>query len=147
MTTPIKILVAGLVATGAITLLMLMAPMMGMPPMNIGAMLGGMLGTSDLVGWMMHFMIGVVFTAAYAFFFNQRLPISSPVGRGMAYGVLVFAMAQVMFTLMRTMGLMPPAGEGMLLGMMGSLLGHLVFGAVLGGFFSTQRATVAHPLA
>jgi hypothetical protein len=67
------------------TLLMLMATMMGMPPMNIGAMLGGMLGTSDLVGWMMHFMIGVVFTAAYAFIFNQRLPISSPVGRGMTW--------------------------------------------------------------
>jgi hypothetical protein len=108
-----------------------MAPMMGMPPMNIGAMLGGMLGTSDMVGWMMHFMIGVVFTAAYAFFFNQRLPIGSPVARGAAYGMLVFAMAQVMFALMRAMG----------------LLGHLVFGVALGGFFSTQRATVAHPLA
>ncbi|SDY60323.1 DUF6789 family protein [Hymenobacter psychrophilus] len=147
MTTPVKILVAGLLATGAMTLLMLMAPMMGMPPMNIGAMLGGMLGASATVGWVMHFMIGVVFTAAYAFIFNQRLPISSPVARGMAYGVLVFVLAQVMFALMRAMGLMPAAGEGMLLGMMGSLLGHLLFGAVLGGFFSTQRTTVAHPLA
>ena len=147
MTTPVKILVAGLVATGAMTLLMMVAPMMGMPPMNIGAMLGGMLGASATVGWMMHFMIGVVFTAAYAFFFNQRLPISSPVARGAAYGVLVFVMAQVMFALMRTMGLMPPAGESMLLGMMGSLLGHLVFGAVLGGFFSAQRAPVTHILA
>jgi hypothetical protein len=31
--------------------------------------------------------------------------------------------------------------------MMGSLLGHVVFGAVLGGFLSTQRATVTRPLA
>lgn len=147
MTTPIKIVLSGLVATGAMTILMLVAPMMGMPPMNIGAMLGGMLGASATVGWMMHFMIGIIFTAAYAFFFNQRLPISSPVGRGMAYGVLVFVLAQVMFALMRSMGLMPPAGDDMLLGMMGSLVGHLVFGAVLGGFFSTQRATVTHPLA
>ncbi|SMB99469.1 conserved hypothetical protein [Hymenobacter roseosalivarius DSM 11622] len=146
MTTSVKILVAGLVATGAMTLLLLMAPMMGMPPMNIGAMLGGMLGTSATVGWMMHFMIGVVFTAAYAFFFNKRLPISSPVVRGAVYGGLVFVLAQVMFALMRAMGLMPSAGEGMLLGMMGSLMGHLLFGAVLGGFFSTQRATVTRPL-
>jgi hypothetical protein len=65
----------------------------------------------------------------------------------MAYGVLVFVLAQVMFALMRAMGLMPAAGEGMLLGMMGSLLGHVVFGAVLGGFLSTQRATVTRPLA
>ncbi len=147
MTTPVKILVAGLVATGAMTILMLVAPMMGMPPMNIGAMLGGMLGTSATVGWMMHVMIGVVFAAAYAFFFNQRLPISSPVARGAAYGVLLFALAEVMFALMRSMGLMPPAGDHMLLSMMGMLMGHLVFGAVLGGFFSAQRVPVTHSLA
>lgn len=129
------------------TLLMLAAPMMGMPPMNIGAMLGGMLGTSATVGWLMHFMIGLLFTAAYAFFFNQRLPISSPVARGATYGALVFVLAQVMFALMRAMGLMPAAGDGLLLGLLGSLMGHLLFGAVLGGFFSTQRATVTRPLA
>lgn len=50
MTTPVKILVAGLVATAAMTMLMLVAPLMGMPPMNIGAMLGGTLGTSATVG-------------------------------------------------------------------------------------------------
>ncbi|MDJ0367574.1 hypothetical protein QMK33_20705 [Hymenobacter sp. H14-R3] len=128
-------------------MLLLAAPMMSMPPMNIGAMLGGMLGTSATGGWIMHFMIGVGFTAAYAFFFNQRLPIGSPVPRGAAYGGLVFAPAQMMFALRRTMGLMPPAGDGILLGMVGSLLGHLVFGTVLGGFFSAQRAPVAPSLA
>jgi len=108
MTTPVKILVAGLVATTAMTMLM------RMPPMNIGAMLGGMLGASATVGWMMHFMIGVMFTAAYAFFFNKRLP---------------------------------SAGDGKLLGLMGSLMGHLLFGAVLVGLFSTQRAPVTRTLA
>ena len=78
MTTPVKILVAGLVATAAMTMLMLVAPLIGMPPMNIGAMLGGMLGASATVGWMMHFMIGVLFTAAYAFFFNKRLTSACP---------------------------------------------------------------------
>lgn len=129
------------------TLLMLAAPMMGMPPMNLGAMLGGMLGTSTTVGWLMHFMIGLLFTVAYAFFFNQRLPISGPVARGVAYGGLVFVLAQVMFAIMRAMGLMPAAGEGMLLGLVGSLMGHLLFGAVLGGFFSAQHATVTRALA
>ena len=76
MTTPVKVLVAGLVATAAMTLLMLVAPIMGIPLMNIEAMLSGMLGASSTVGWMMHFMIGVLFTAAYAFFFNQRVPVT-----------------------------------------------------------------------
>ena len=78
MTTPVKILVASLVATTAMTMLMLVAPLMGMPPMNIGAMLGGMLGASATVGRMMHFMIGVLFTAAYAIFFNRRLTSACP---------------------------------------------------------------------
>ena len=34
-----RAVVAGLAGTVAMTTLMLMAPMMGMPPMNIGAML------------------------------------------------------------------------------------------------------------
>lgn len=62
------------------------------------------------------------------------------------YGVLVFMLAEVMFALMRTMGLLPAAGDHMLLSLLGILLAHLVFGAVLGGFFSTQRATVMSPL-
>jgi len=52
-----------------------------------------------------------------------------------------------MFALMRAMGLMPSAGDGKLLGLMGSLMGHLLFGAVMGGFFSTQRAPVTRTLA
>ncbi len=91
-------------------------------------------------------MIGIVFAAVYAFFFNQRLPISSPVARGAVYGVLVFGLAQVMFALMRAMGLMPAADEGMLLGLLGSLMGHLLFGAVPGGFFSTQHPPFFRPI-
>ena len=55
--------------------------------MNIGAMLGGMRGTSATVGGLMHVVIGLLFTAAYAFFFNQRLPVSNPVAPGAGRGV------------------------------------------------------------
>ena len=68
-------------------------------------------------------------------------------GRGAVYGLLVFGLAQVMFALMRAMGLIPSAGDGKLLGLMGSLMGHLLFGAVLVGLFSTQRAPVTRTLA
>ena len=72
-------------------------------------------------------------------------------GRGAVYGLLVFGLAQVMFALMRAMGLMPSAGDGELLGLigslMGSMIGHLLFGAVMVSFFSTQRAPVMRTLA
>ena len=60
--------------------------------------------------------------------------------RDAAYGVLVFGLAQGIFALMRTMGLMPPAGEGVLLQVMGHfqpLAGAVVSTGV--GFVALER--------
>ena len=53
---------------------MLMAPMMGMPEMNIGAMLGEFTGLGEAVGWGMHVMIGVVLAVIYAAVAARHLP-------------------------------------------------------------------------
>jgi len=55
-----RAIVAGLAGTAVMTALMLMAPMMGMPPMNIGKMLGSMMGGITTLGWVAHFMFGTV---------------------------------------------------------------------------------------
>ncbi len=58
-------IVAGLVGTAAMTILMMLAPMMGMPKMDIVGMLGGMFttnqGSAKLTGLVIHFMMGVIF--------------------------------------------------------------------------------------
>jgi hypothetical protein len=122
-----RAILAGLAGTTAMTAMMLAAPMMGMPRMNIGEMLGSMMGGITALGWMAHFMIGTVLAVIYAAFFAERL--SGPVAiRGMLFSLAPWLFAQVV--------LMPMMGAGFFSGSMvvaaGSLMGHLLYGAVLG---------------
>ena len=141
---PGSAVLAGLAGTAAMTVLMLMAPMMGMPPMNIGAMLGSVMGGSVMLGWVAHFMIGVVLALGYAAVFATRLP-GPPAVRGSLYSLLPWLMAQVIVMPMMGMGLF----SGSMVAAGGSLIGHLVYGVVLGlvyapGTTPSPSALTAH---
>lgn len=122
---------AGLGATAAMTMLMLAAPMMGMPKMLIGDMLGMFLHIGSAAGWVMHAMIGVVLALIYAGVVAEGLPGNRAV-RGMLYGFVVFLVAQLVVSPMMGGGVFSGGNVSMI---MGSLLGHLVYGAVLGGVY------------
>lgn len=126
---------AGLAGTVAMTALMLMAPMMGMPPMNIGAMLGSVMGGNVALGWMAHFVIGVVLALGYAATFAKRLP-GAPVVRGALFSLLPWLMAQVVVMPMMGMGLF----SGSMLAAGGSLMGHIVYGIVLGLVYGSSAS-------
>ncbi len=130
----VRSILAGVVATAVMTVFMFMAPMMGLPKMNIPQMLSGMLGVSILIGWMMHFMIGIIFAIVYVYLFNPRVHIHSRAGKGILFGVVVFLFAQGMMFLMSKMMPMPSNSmkDDMVLMMIGSLIGHLVFGLLVG---------------
>ncbi len=134
-----RAIVGGLSATVVMTALMLMAPAMGLPPMNIGAMLGSVMGGSLVLGWMAHFVIGTVLAVIYAAVFATRLPGPGFV-RGALYGLAPWILAQLV--VMPMMGAGPFGGSfGAALG---SLMGHLVYGAVLGAVYRTGEE--AHPV-
>jgi uncharacterized membrane protein YagU involved in acid resistance len=130
-----RAVVGGLVATAVMTVLMLMAPAMGLPPMNIGAMLGTVMGGSLFLGWMAHFVIGTVLAIIYAATFATRLPGPGFL-RGALFGLVPWIAAQLV--------VMPMMGAGVFGGSFGagfgSLMGHLVYGAVLGGIYGTNEA-------
>ncbi len=130
----VRSILAGVLATAVMTVFMLLAPMMGFPKMNPADMMSGMLGVSPIVGWIMHFMIGIIFAAVYVYLFNPRVHIHSRAGKGMVYGIVVFVFAQVMMFLMSKMMPMPSNSmkDDMVLMMIGSLIGHLVFGLLVG---------------
>lgn len=130
-----RAILAGLAGTAAMTMLMLAAPMMGMPPMNIGEMLGSMMGGVVALGWAAHLMIGVVLAVVYAAVFARRLPGPGPV-RGALYGVAPWLMAQLVVMPMMGAGLF--SGSAMVAA--GSLMGHLVYGAVLGAVYGHAAA-------
>jgi uncharacterized membrane protein YagU involved in acid resistance len=138
-----KTILGGIVATLAMTMLMLIAPMMGMPKMNAGEMLGGMMGGSVMMGWIMHFAIGVIFAYAYLFLLNKKLPIANNYLRGAIYGFIVFIFAQIIMAMMGAMGAMGTAPEmpkeNMAMMIVGSIMGHLVYGIVLGAFIKKEN--------
>lgn len=124
---------AGLAGTAAMTAVMLMAPWMGMPKMNAAGLLSMMLGLPLIVGWLMHFMIGIVFALAYALFFQRIVQgIGSAALRGVLFGLAVFLFAQMAMALMGAMmGSTPPMEGSKALMLMGSIMGHVVFGIVV----------------
>jgi uncharacterized membrane protein YagU involved in acid resistance len=134
-----RIILAGAAGTAVMTMLMLAAPMMGMPKMPIGEMLGSFLGVGSAIGWAMHGVIGLTLAGIYAVAVAERLP--GPVaGRGAIYGFLVFLMAQLV--------VMPMMGAGVFSGghvpmIMGSLVGHLMYGAVVGAVYGVIRKVPA----
>jgi uncharacterized membrane protein YagU involved in acid resistance len=127
--------IAGLVGTAAMTALLLVEPSIGLPKIAIGQVLSTSLGltTAHLaigpaLGWCLHFAIGMVLAVIYAGALDERLP-GAPIVRGMLYGAMVFVVAQVVF--------MPLVGGGFfsrgdLELITGSLLGHLLYGGVIG---------------
>ena len=126
-----QFVIAGMVATVVMTSFMFLAPMMGLPKMNPAEMLSGMMGVPVIVGYLMHFMIGVIFAAAYVYLFNPKVRIQSKLVKGVLFGFAVFVFAQVMMFIIGKVMPMPMPQDNMMLMMLGSLIGHLVYGIVV----------------
>jgi hypothetical protein len=134
-------IVAGLIGTVVLSALMRMGPMMGMPKMEIPQVLGGMLPGGTLTGWVAHFMIGVMWAIIFAALWSAGIGSAGALW-GLIFGVGAFVVAGLAMPMMLTMhpqvktGTMPNVGILMsgtgMMGMMGSLMGHAVFGLVVG---------------
>jgi uncharacterized membrane protein YagU involved in acid resistance len=133
---------AGTVGTAAITMLMLGAPLMGMPKMPIGEMLGSFLHIGSAAGWTMHIVIGLVLALIYAAWFAARLP-GGPAVSGAIYGLGVFLVAQLVVTPMMGGGVFSGGNLPMI---MGSLIGHVVYGALVGVVYGAgaRQKEVSH---
>jgi uncharacterized membrane protein YagU involved in acid resistance len=129
---------AGMVGTAAMTALLLIEPSVGLPKIAMGQIVSTSLGLASasltigpILGWVIHFVVGIALAVVYAALFISRLPGSALV-RGLLYGTLVFLVAQLVF--------MPLAGIGVfsrgdLELIAGSLLGHLVYGGLTGWIY------------
>ena len=144
-------IVAGLVGTAAMSLLMVMAPKMGLPKVAIWELLGSMFdrrGNSPL-GWMAHFMMGALFALVYAALWSAGLGAPTLLW-GLLFGVIHFVVVGLMtlaparsagvggMPMMHAgikAGTVPAPGLLMLnqgvMGPMGGLLGHVIYGVVV----------------
>jgi uncharacterized membrane protein YagU involved in acid resistance len=135
--------VGGFVGTAAMTTMMYVAaPMMGLH-MDIAAMLGSMLGGSWIAGLVMHFINGtLIFPAIYAFGLAALLP-GSPVVRGTIWGIVLWLLAQLIVMPMMGAGVFSSAIGGMAAAV-ASLVGHVLYGSLLGAIAGSAEARVAH---
>jgi len=128
----LKTVVAGIIATLVMTLMMMLSAQMGMPKMEPPKMLATTMGTSVALGWVMHFMIGIIFALMYTYLIRDWLrKISAVWAKGAVFGIIAFVIAQIgMFIMMQMFPAMPEMSGSMALMMIGSIVGHVVFGIV-----------------
>ncbi|MEB0060243.1 DUF6789 family protein [Variovorax sp. LG9.2] len=128
-----KGLLAGLAATIVLSVLMVLKATMGfMPQLDLPQMLAGMMGSPDqpLIGWIVHFVIGIVIYGVAIAALDSKLQGTSRVGHGIMLGIIGWLIMMLV--------LMPMAGAGLFgmnMGIMASVMTlvlHLIFGAVLG---------------
>jgi len=140
-----KAIVAGVAGTIVMTIMTMIAPMMGMPEMNIPKMLSDFMGMPVSIGWAAHFMVGTALALFYAYLFVSKLPGNQAV-KGIIFGLFPWLLAQIMVNPMMGAGVFAINTPEPLMMIMGSLIGHLVYGAVLGavyGFKSSHAAVAA----
>lgn len=133
---------SGLTGTLAMTLVMGMAPMMGLPSMDMVGMLGTMFGKANrILGWMLHLMMGSVFALVYASLWSFGIGDAS-IGSALVFGSihwLLVGLGMAMVPMMHAgikSGSMPAPGlwmsnQGGVLSFVGGLVGHLVFAVVV----------------
>ena len=135
--------IAGLIGTLAMSLVMAMAPSMGLPKMDIVGILASMLqkdGNRSL-GWGIHLMMGIVFALIYAILWSTGIGAATLLW-GLAFGAVHWLVAGLMMGGVPTMHAGEKAGTlqapgvfmlntGGLMAFMGGLIGHLVFGLAI----------------
>ena len=123
-----KSILAGVIGTALMSLVTFIAPMMGIPKMSPPDMLAGMMGMPIIVGWVMHFMIGIIFAFAYTYLFAPKVKISNLFLKGAVFGFVVFIFAQIMLAIIGAMLPMSKIEGSIMLIMMGSIIGHVIYG-------------------
>ena len=132
--------VAGIVGTIVMTLVMVAAPKMGMPKMDIVGLLGSMFKKEGVrpLGLMMHFMMGIVFAIIYAFLWSKGIGRAS-VGFGALFGTvhwlivgLIMGMIPMLHAGIKAGTVKAPGvymtNNGGAKGFMGGLVGHIIYG-------------------
>ncbi len=135
-------IISGIVGTIAISMVMAVAPMMGMPKMDIVGLLSTMFGKPNrILGWMMHMMMGVVFALIYAFLWSVGIGTPNWLF-GLIFGAvhwlivgLIMGMIPLMHAGIKSGDVDPPGlwmtNQGGKMAFLGGLMGHMIFGLIV----------------
>ena len=137
---PARVIWGGFIATFVVTVLIYIAPLIGMPKMDFAALLGSVFteGTPQLwslpwwTGMIIHFCDGaIIFSLIYAYVFLSYLP-GPPWLRGIQWGVILWLLSQAIVMPVMGIGFFSANMSQPVLWVLGSLLSHIVYGGILG---------------
>ena len=125
------------------TALWLVEPKVGLSRLAAGDILSSLLAVftaylslGPALGWTLHFVVGIILAVVYAAI-TRGAPGSS-FARGLFYGAMIFIVAQLLFMPLVGAGVFSRGDPSMLLG---SLIGHLSYGGLLGLVYGTPVET------
>jgi len=127
-------IIAGLIGTVGMTILMYLAPVMGLPKMDIINIIGTMFtsnkNTAIVIGVIIHFMMGAVFGLIYAFVWS--IGIGAPMWLwGLIFGGVHGLVVAFMMPLVVKMHPRKPVMAGGTSQIFGLVMGHMVFGLIV----------------
>jgi hypothetical protein len=144
----IAAIIAGMAGTVVFTVVMLLAPRMGMPDMDIVGMLGTMFNKEGnrTLGWIMHFMMGIIFALIYAALWAAGIGAPTAVW-GLIFGAVHWLVSGFMMGVVPMMHAGVKAGTveapgfymwntGGMMSFMGGLIGHMLFGLTVALVYS-----------
>lgn len=128
----LKGVLAWIAGTVALTAMMMIAAQLGMPKMEPPKILANTTGFPLVMGWVMHFMIGIIFALIYNYVISGMVAsIASVWAKGAIFGVIAFMLAAIsMFIMMKIFPNMQLPEGSMLMIVMGAMMGHILFGIV-----------------
>lgn len=147
-----RAILSGVVAWIVFVILLYLAPLLGVPTMDLPAMLGGMFGVNSVtMGWALFFVVGIVFALLYAYWGVYHLP-GRGWQRGLVFGLLPWLVMMVivapLLPLLNPMVAMKPPGFFFanmgIIATIGSLIAHLIWGMVLGAVYGNVAERPEH---
>ncbi len=143
-----RAMAAGLAGVVVMTVTLILPSLIGLPNLDLARLLGSLLADAPpepgamtwVAGLGLHLMVGtVVLSTGYALT-HPYLLTSTPLGKGLLYSLIVWFMAQILA--------MPVMGAGLFSSKLpqsavmagSSLLGHLIYGAILGSIYGSRQA-------
>ena len=141
-------IIAGMAGTVVMSIILLLAPRMGMPEMDIVGMLGTMFNKegSPALGWIMHFMLGIIFALIYAALWTAGIGAPTPLW-GLIFGAVHWLVSGLMMGVVPMMHAGVRAGtveapgifmsnSGGAMAFMGGLIGHMLYGLIVALVYS-----------
>ncbi len=154
---PVFAALAGLMGTSAMTVVWYLAPLVGLPivdlPVVLGSAFTGNLNNAFALGLTLHFLIGVVLGLFYVYVVGPVLRGGAWL-RGLQYSLLPLVLTSfVLLPLLPSIHPMMRAQRLILPGLLGSnwgtqvpvllLVGHLLYGVVLGSMYAFLQTTLS----